>query len=317
MGAPTAAALAGWTPVALSCAKGELAIDWADLRGVRFAEPFLHQTIERWAAQNPAPLVRGGRDLLEALDGAPSLDPAAIIFHVSRCGSTLLSRLLGQIRGVLAMSEPAPVNSLLLAGDAATPSALRLLVRALGRRRFGDESHYVLKLSSWNVRRAALFRAAFPAARFIWLQRAPEEVVASLLADPPGWFALRRDRAAARALFGDDADLSDDTSFCVGAVASLFEAVEALRPDMVLDHADLPAAAWEKIAPSIGLAPNADDILRMESAARFSAKDAEPRLFAAAREARPLPPGLREKVAENLAPLYAALARTGMAGGRD
>lgn len=316
MDAPSAA-LAGWTPVALSLAEGELAIDWGDLRGVRFAEPFLHQTVERWAAHDPAPLVRSGRATLEALDDEPSLDPALIIFHLSRCGSTLLSRLLGHLPGVLAVSEPAPVNSLLLAGDAATPASLRLLVRALGRKRFGDERHYVLKLSSWNVTRCALIRRAFPAARLIWLQREPEAVVASLLADPPGWLGLRRDAAAMRALFGIDA-ARDDGSLCIAAVAALFAAARTFAPDLVLDYADLPAAAWEAAAPLLGIAPGADDIGRMERAARFAAKDPVPRPFAAAApEVRRLSADLREKVTEILRPLYADLARPSGSGGRD
>jgi hypothetical protein len=312
MEAPAAAAaLAGWTPVALSLAHGELAIDWGDLRGVRFKEPFLHQTFECWAAQDPAPLVRSGRDMLEALDAEPSLDPALVIFHMSRCGSTLLSRLLSRLIGVLAVSEPAPVNSLLLAKDMATPSSLRLLVRALGRKRFDDERHYVLKLSSWNVTRASLFRRAFPAARFIWLQREPDAVVASLLADPPGWLKLRHDPAAVRAMFGIDEAAPDDGSFCVQAVGSLLAAAQKLRPDLVLDYADLPDAAWTEAAPLAGLAPDADDIAGLEREARFAAKDPVPRLFAAASEARRLPPQFQKKVAEILSPLYAALARSG------
>jgi hypothetical protein len=304
-------ALTGWTPVALSLAHGELAIDWGDLRGVRFSEPFLHQTIERWAADDPAPLMRTGRAALEALDGEPSLDPALIIFHVSRCGSTLLSRLLGELPGVLAVSEPGPVNSLLLANEFATPAALRLLVRALGRKRFGDERHYVLKLSSWNVTRATLVRATFPAAKFVWLQRAPEAVVASILADPPGWMKLRRDPAAVRALFGIEAAAdNDDGAFCINAIAALLRAAQRLAPDLVLDHADLPAAAWERAAPLLGLAPGAGDLARMARTACFAAKDAVPRPFTATLPGvRRLPAELGAKVAEVLTPLYAALAR--------
>src|ERR1700722_13069754 len=146
--------LALWTPVAINLGPGAATIDWGDLRGVRFAEPFLHQTIERWAGDDPAPLVRTGIDALAALDDAPALDPTALIFHLSRCGSTLLSRLLSMSPGTLVVSEPAPVNTLLL-GDpkAVAPltqvEALRLLVRALGRCRFGDEHRYIVKLTRW------------------------------------------------------------------------------------------------------------------------------------------------------------------------
>ena len=39
-------------------ARASASIDWGDLRGVRFAEPFFDQTVERWAGRDPAPLVR-------------------------------------------------------------------------------------------------------------------------------------------------------------------------------------------------------------------------------------------------------------------
>ena len=98
---PDLPALTRLTPVALTLGAAP-SIDWSDLDGVRFSEPFFDQTIERWAGGNPPPrLVNTGLDALEALDGAPALDPALLIFHLSRCGSTLMSRLLGTRPGTL------------------------------------------------------------------------------------------------------------------------------------------------------------------------------------------------------------------------
>jgi hypothetical protein len=301
--------LARWTPVALSFAKGAPALDWADLRGVRFAEPFFQQTVERWAGANPAPLVRTGYEALAAYDGEPSLDPDAIIFHVSRCGSTLLSRLLGTVPGVLVVAEPPPVNEVLLAEDAVLAEEpailLRRLVRALGRKRLGDERHYVLKLSSWNVCRFALFRSAFPKARLLWLQREPEKVLASLLADPPGWFALARDAAIARRLFGIDAARPDAAAFALGVIAALFEAASRLAPyACVIDYAQLPGAAWGEAASAIGLALRPDDIARMAEEARYTAKEPGRRPFAAAQNR--LPPEIATRAAALLDPLYEA-----------
>ena len=84
------------------------------------------------------PLVRTGLEALRALDSEPSLDPAGMIFHLSRCGSTLVSRLLGTLPGVVVVSEPAPLNALLgLAPDEIEDATLiklvRLVVGALGR----------------------------------------------------------------------------------------------------------------------------------------------------------------------------------------
>ena len=90
------------------------AVYWADLSAERFAEPFFDQTVNRWVAGLDArPLVRTGLEALAALDGEPSLEPAGMIFHLSRCGSTLVSRLLGTLPGVVVLAEPAPLNTLL------------------------------------------------------------------------------------------------------------------------------------------------------------------------------------------------------------
>jgi hypothetical protein len=307
------AALARWTPVALNLEPGGASIDWGDLTTVRFAEPFFHHTVERWAGGEPAPLARTGLDALAALDVEPSLDPCALIFHVARCGSTLLSRLLGAVPGVLVLSEPAPVNALLLADPASLGAmtqveALRLLVRALGWRRFGDERHYVLKLSSWNVTRLDLFRRAFPRAALIWLQRAPHEVVASLAADPPGWLA-QPDLAGA--IFGLEAAPAASDEFCVRAVEAVLSAARAV-PDwgLVLDHADLPQAAWRRVAPFLGLDLAPADIACMERTARLDAKEPTPRPFSRDRSRRPpLPEACRAMLAGAAEPLYAALER--------
>ena len=137
------------------------------------------------------------------------LSPAGMIFHLSRCGSTLVSRLLGTLPGVVVVSEPSPLNALLGLDpdrvDGATLVRLvRLLVRALGRRRHGDERHLVLKCTSWNIRRREILAAAFPETPWVWVQRDPAHVVASLLANPPGWLGLGAAPPQAARLFGLD-----------------------------------------------------------------------------------------------------------------
>jgi hypothetical protein len=307
--------LANWTPVALNLATEVPSIDWGDLRGVRFAEPFFHQTVERWAGANPAPLVRTDLAALAQLDDQPSLDPSALIFHLSRCGSTLLSRLLGIVPGMLVVSEPAPINTLLLAAreDDEAARALRLLVRALGRRRFGDERHYVLKLSSWNVLRFEFFRRAFPSMPVIWLQRAPVEVMASLLARLPGWLDLLHHPREAEALFGPGIDPAQGCdAFAVRALRALLRAARDMEPAqrLDLDYRELPDAIWHRVAPFLGLSLEPGDIARMREASRYHSKEVLPTQFAGnEEEKRPVPAPLRAMIEAELDPLYRVLGR--------
>src|ERR1700727_1803091 len=173
--------LARWTPVRLDFSGPAPAVFWADLSAERFVEPFFDQTVARWASGPRArPLVKTGLDALVALDAEPSLEPAGMIFHLSRCGSTLVSRLLGTLPGVVVVAEPSPLNALLGLDPArvdapALVQVVRLLVRALGRRRHGDEEHLVLKCPSWNIRRQEILAAAFPETPWVWVQRDPAD----------------------------------------------------------------------------------------------------------------------------------------------
>ena len=204
------AELARWTPIRFDLSGPVPTVDWADLSEERFVEPFFDQTVARWASGPRArPLVRTGLEALVILDNEPSLEPAGMIFHLSRCGSTLVSRMLGTLPGTVVISEPSPLNALLgldpgRVSEAMLVRSVRLLVRALGRCRHGDEHHLVLKCTSWNIRRREILAAAFPETPWAWVQRDPAHVLASLLAKPPGWLGLQAVPPRTARLFGLD-----------------------------------------------------------------------------------------------------------------
>jgi hypothetical protein len=283
--------LARWTPIRFDFSGPTPMVDWADLSVERFDEPFFDQTVARWAKSPGAqPLVRTGLDAFLALDSEPSLDPAGMIFHLSRCGSTLVSRLLGTLPGVVAIAEPSPLNALLGLDpdrvDAATlVQIVRLLVRALGRRRHGDEQHLVLKCTSWNIRRQEILTAAFPDTPWVWVQRDPAHVVASLLANPPGWLGLRAVHPQTALRFGvDPAALPTMTrpEFAARALgAMLLSAAAGPGRRICIDHADLPAAVWDQVAAHFGIEIGAAAIERMTEQSRFYSKDVESRFFSA------------------------------------
>jgi len=316
----SAGELAGWTPVALNLQHPTPSIDWGDFGSLRFTEPFFEETVSRWAATNPAPqMVRTDLDALAVLDQAPSLDPSGLIFHLSRCGSTLLARLLRQVPGCLVISEPDSINSLLVAdktivNEKTQVRLLRLLIRALGRCRFGDERHYVVKLSSWNVRKLDLFRRAFPAAPLVWVQRRPAEVMMSLLARPPQWLQLQSDPKLAGALFDiapEEMKALEPAAFYARALAALLKAAWAQASGELptIEYANLPEIAWTTVAPLFGLSLNARDVSRMEAEARYYSKDLSPRVFSRnILGYGAIPESIRLLAAEHLDALYSELS---------
>lgn len=313
------AELARWTPVRVDFSGPAPAVDWADLSAERFVEPFFDQTIARWASGPRArPLVRTGLEALVALDSEPSLEPAGMIFHLSRCGSTLVSRLLGRLPGVVVLAEPAPLNALLgLEADRIDEATLigvvRLLVRALARRRHGDERRVVLKCTSWNIRRRAVLAAAFPDTPWIWVQRDPARVLASILAKPPGWLEVQAAPPRAAWLFGLDPAAVPVMTRAEFAARGLGAMLEAAATDparrLCIDHADLPAAVWQRAAPQVGLETDAQAVELMIEESRFYSKERAPRLFAGdVPEHHPMTDAMREAAQRFAEPGYRALA---------
>jgi hypothetical protein len=221
------------------------------------------------------------------------------------------------VPGTLVVSEPAPINSLLMMdlSDETLVPLLRAMIRALGRKRFGDERHFVLKLSSWNARRIDLFRRAFPGVPVIWAQRAPLEIMASLLAEPPGWAKLQQLPAQLGLIFGigpDDTASLDQPRFYAQALTAMLHAINAADdgPMRVLDYRALPAAIWTEAAPFLGLDLGDADIARMREEARYDSKSTGRRPFVPPSDARS---GMTEAVGALVeqwaTPLYEAIAR--------
>jgi hypothetical protein len=311
--------LARWTPIRFDFSGPAPTVDWADLSAERFVEPFFDQTVARWATGPQAqPLVRTGLDALLALDDQPSLDPSGMVFHFSRCGSTVVSRLLATVPGVVVVAEPSPLNALLgldpqRVDGAVLVQMVRMLVRALGRRRNGDERQLVLKCTSWNIRRQEILSAAFPDTPWVWVQRDPASVVASLLATPPGWLGHQLPPSQTARLFGiDPATVSTMMrgEFVARALgAMLFSAAAGPARRVCIDHADLPTAVWQRVAPHFGIEIDALVIERMTEQSKFYSKTTEAQHFAGDDpESRPVTDEIRDAAQRFAEPGYRRLA---------
>ena len=146
-------------------------------------------------------------DALAELQAAdPGLPPTGFIFHMSRCGSTLVAQLLAALPQNIVISEAGPVDAVLRANwyDPNITSAqriawLRALLSAYARPRHGEQ-HFYVKFDSWHTLELPLIQAAFPDVPWIFLYRDPVQVLVShqrqrgsqMVPDllPPQWLGL-------------------------------------------------------------------------------------------------------------------------------
>lgn len=306
-------ALADFTPVAVQFIPEPL-VTWLDLRGVPFTAPFLRDTVTGAGPERARAL--SGLDELRALDDRPTLPPALFIFHVSRCGSTLLSQMLATLPEQVVVSEAPALNDILAARrpPAEEATQLRLVIRALGRNRGSEARRLIVKFSSWNVLAAAALHRLFPDTPLVWLQRAPQQVLASLAEQPAGWAGWRDSGAPALELFGltaAEAQAMTAAHFRARTVETLFRAAHDARlPFQIVDYTELPDALWEKIAPHARLSFSNSEVERMRARARFDAKtagDGFDRHFVPRDRTPALSAEERRYIAERIAPLYRAL----------
>lgn len=197
-----------------------------DIAVSELQDPFMYQTVARSSA--PEKIVHIEPDKVGEADSATA--PRGIIFHVGRCGSTVLSQALKQLDDVAVYSEPLPINELLSPPSGSRREVTQAL-RSLGAAFAAHAgAPYVLKLSSWNTLFADVIADAFPQSPWLFCVRDPVEVGAALLHTPPPW--LRGDSAAARhiaSIVGAAADATAEEVFA-RFYASLCDTIMRLDP---------------------------------------------------------------------------------------
>lgn len=214
-------------------------------------DPFMQQTVNRMRA--PDTLVQVARENIGKAD--PRTAPAGIVFHVGRCGSTLISQSLKQHGDVVVYSEPLSFNELLslAAPRAEIVAALRSLGEAFA---LHAGKRYVLKLSSWSTLFCDIVAEAFPATPWAFSIRDPIEVGEAILRTPPPWFLGGTAPAThiTRAIDPTAAAQTPEVFYAL-MYAAFCDAVLRLdrRRGVLVRHEDLPQAITDALAPHFGL----------------------------------------------------------------
>jgi hypothetical protein len=164
-------------------------------------------------------MLSAGRDsLLCKLDDLIDLavdvtsPPSGWIFHIGHVGSTLLSRLLGELEGVLAIREPRSLRDLAAIRGEERLQVANALRRLMARRGAGDRT-VIVKATSFVSEFAPLLVEAGSSVLFLYAS--PENYIASILAgenslkELVALQSLRADRLGSRDIALDGFDRSN------------------------------------------------------------------------------------------------------------
>jgi hypothetical protein len=272
------------------------------------------QTIDRCLLRPFPLLVRRSTPLarLAEREGPPV---AGVVAHVSRCGSTLVARMLAEVPGSLVLSEAPPIDQVLRGpgSEAERARHLRALVAALAAPWSEGVERLFLKLDSWSTAELGVVRRAFPDAPWVFVYRDPLEVVVSQLRLrgahlvpgllPPALFGIADDELPT---------LVPET-FAARVIGSIEEAgLRALElgSGRLVCYPQLPAAVPSLVVDHLGIPLEDADRERLLATAEFAAKN--PGLYfepdAAGKQAAATP-AMRDAVERYAAPAYAELER--------
>lgn len=184
------AAIKNWIPYKLLPQYGneELLCKWLHLGNELMTAPFFDQTISQCKSLPQNSKLISSVSSVSVLEPwaqqINSIEPTAIIFHVSRCGSTLLSQLLSLQAENIVLSEVPFFDELLRKGfnmgqmNKMLP-VLKSAVNLYGARRNNQQKNLFIKTDSWHIHFYKELRLLYPHLPFIFLYRRPDEVIRS------------------------------------------------------------------------------------------------------------------------------------------
>jgi Aspartyl/Asparaginyl beta-hydroxylase len=163
---------------------------WMQTGGISYTAPFFDQTIGRIKTlpANKSSLISCStlQFLTDQSQNIDFLPPDAFIFHVSRCGSTLLSQMLGTDRNNIVLAEVPILDELLRLPhrDSGVDTdfaahAFAAALRWMGRKRSGAEQGLFIKTDCWHVFFYETIRKLYPEVPIVLLYRNPAEVLRS------------------------------------------------------------------------------------------------------------------------------------------
>ncbi|MES2056451.1 MAG: sulfotransferase [Pseudomonadota bacterium] len=315
-----------WLPSAMVAAGPEMAVDWVHFAGRPLADPFFTDTLFN---ARPLPinrLMRYRTPLSNFAQAAPADGlpvPDGFIFHLSRCGSTLVAQMLAAMDDTIVVSEPPPLDDVIQWARMRTDVSidirvdiLRAMVGALGRDRTGGSRHYVVKLDCWHMLALPLLRRAFPDTPWVFLYRDPVEILVSHMR----MRGMQTVAGASIETFGIvDGQNMPVEEYAARVLRRISEAAiehQGLGGGLLINYDALPGAVETQILSHFGINPDDDARAALRGAA---GKDAKAPVYAFQRDAerkqQAATPAVRTAAAEHLAEPYRRLEELRLAQG--
>lgn len=179
-------ALENWIPFKLS--ENGNQCKWLYIGDNFFVDPFFDETVSRCRSLPSNSQLKESVSDFSVLTGLAThldiIEPSGIIFHISRCGSTLISQLLACQSSNIVLSEVSFFDDLLMSSrnsdqDHDYLKYLEDAINIYGAKRSIEQNNLFIKVDSWHIHFYQELRTLYPDVPFYMMYRDPLEVLVS------------------------------------------------------------------------------------------------------------------------------------------
>lgn len=178
--------LSHWIPYKLVEKDKNVYFEWIYLGDIRCTDPFFDETISKCKSHSynskKFKVVSTVENLIDWSLELISVELRSLVFHVSRCGSTMLSQSLATSSENIMISE-APIIDEILRSPLFDLDKKNILIQSvvkfLGQKRFPAQKNLIVKLDAWHIFNVRQLRLVFPELPFVLLYRNPTEILKS------------------------------------------------------------------------------------------------------------------------------------------
>ncbi len=264
----------GVVPISVNHENG--LIKWSDITNYHIYEGAYKRGLQSYQAirslQSPKKIEPEITTNLSEIDNidVPKREPDLIIFHMSRCGSTLMTKALAQSRKNNIFGEPGilfPAIHYLKCQNAPNEiikSSIYKLFSSLGRQRLQTHENFIVKLSSLETFAMPLLQEIYPRTKMLFIYRHPIEVIVSNI-EKAALFMRHRVNSWNKNPFNQMNDI-DDIEYLTTHISNCMQ--EALRLDHdslnLLNYSDLTSENLHTIMDVLGLSFTSEEKHKMQ-----------------------------------------------------
>lgn len=279
----------GWLPYNIRYDHAQLVVDWCNSADGQLNDPFFDQTIQRLLRYTPYASQSTLFETLANINSKKTFSrPTGFIFHMSRCGSTLIAQMLASLQQFVVFSEPAILEALLRNTYSPTTVSneqkqwlLKNVIQAFLGYKTAQQDAFV-KFSARAILDYQLITRTYPSVPGIFIYREPIEVMVSLIGTQADRLPPGLDKAS---LLNDDKQaisVMRPPEFWARVIANqCAAAIEMYSCSQLLfvNYNQLPERVWTDIVNFFGVTLFAGDIEQMQKVLARSSKEPRKSFF--------------------------------------